>query len=65
MAAQDVYVLLSELKGYGLEIQVARRIGQEEAKVDVNHMPLRVEQDVSVMSVLYLKDVAEERIAGH
>jgi hypothetical protein len=46
--------ILRQLKGGGLEAQIAGRIGQHESKVNVHQMPRPVEQDISVVAIFDL-----------
>ena len=64
-AAEDVDELLRELEGRLFELQAtAREAGEEEAKVDVHDVAVGVDEDVLVVSVLDLQDVAHEGVAG-
>mmetsp|Transcript_42215 Transcript_42215/g.123609 ORF Transcript_42215/g.123609 Transcript_42215/m.123609 type:complete len:310 (+) Transcript_42215:3-932(+) len=55
--------LRGELEGGGLEAHVlARRVGEEEAKVDVDEGAVGVQQDVAVVPVLDLQQVAYDRV---
>lgn len=65
LATKHVDVLLSQLEGHRLKVEVAWAVREHEAKVDVHHVASRVKQDVSVVPVLDLQDVAQERIPYH
>ena len=57
---QQLHPLPGELERRALEPEVAARAGAEqEAKVDVDEMPLRVEQNVAVVPVFDLRDGGE------
>ena len=63
LAAHNVQHLLGQLEGRRLELEaLARRVRQQEAEVDVEHVALNVNQDVLIMSVLYLKDIANQAV---
>ena len=62
-AAEDLDVLERELEGRGLEADVAGRVGEHEAEVDVDEVPVAVEEDVAVVPVLDLQQVRHERVA--
>ena len=56
--------MLSYFEGGRLEAEVLRRAGEHEAVVDVYEMALVVEQDVAVVAVFDLEQVAGDRVAG-
>ena len=62
--AHHFHKLRGELEGGALEAQVLGRAAQDEAVVDVNEVALAVEQDVAVVPVLDLQDVAEKGVPG-
>lgn len=43
-----------KLEGRALEAQVPRRVGQDEAVVDVDEMAVIVKQNVSIVSIFHL-----------
>lgn len=57
--------LPGELEGRGLKIDAARGVGQHEAKVDVDDMPRIIQQQVAVVPVLDLEQVADEAVPSH
>ncbi|KAJ8525159.1 hypothetical protein ON010_g15956 [Phytophthora cinnamomi] len=61
--AHQLNELVRELERCPLEVPVAARaVGEQEAKVDVDHMTVRVHQDVAVVAILDLENVADDRI---
>jgi hypothetical protein len=65
MASQHFNILLSQLKTQGLEVQIAWAVGEEEAEVNMDHVAFRVEQDISIVTVFDLEQVAEQTVASH
>ena len=57
-AAHYINILLSELECDRFEIHVARRVGKHKTEVYMHHMTLAVQEDVSIMSVFDLQNVA-------
>lgn len=57
--------LARELEGRRLEVDPTGRVGQHEVKVDVHNVTLLVQQQVAVVPVLPLKQVAHHRVASH
>lgn len=60
--AEHLDVLERELEGCGLEADVARRIRQHKAEVDVDEVAVAVNQDVAVMSILDLEQVGDDGV---
>ena len=57
--AEDLDVLERELERGGLEADVAGRVGEHEPEVDVDEVPVAVEEDVAVVSILDLEEVGD------
>mmetsp|Transcript_33658 Transcript_33658/g.51947 ORF Transcript_33658/g.51947 Transcript_33658/m.51947 type:complete len:312 (-) Transcript_33658:3040-3975(-) len=54
-----------ELEGSALELHsFSRGVREEESKVNMHDVPLDINKDVTVMSVLDLEDVAEQRVGS-
>ena len=53
---------MRQLERRALERDDARRVRDHEAKVDVDDVALGVDQDVPVVSVLHLEQVADQRV---
>ena len=65
LPAKDVHVLLVQLKGRLLKLYAfSRGVGEEEAEVNVDHVPVLVNEDVGIVSVLDLQDVADQRVSS-
>ena len=64
MATQDLNVLTRKLECC-LKVKVTRAVAEHETEVNMDHVPAAVQQDVAVVAVLYLKEVAEQRVACH
>lgn len=65
LAAKDVHVLLVQLEGRLFKLYAfSRGVGEEEAEVNVNHVAVLVDEDVGVVSVLDLQDVADQRVSS-
>ena len=62
---QHLNVFLSQFKGSRFEIKVAWRVAEHESEVYVDHVALGVQQNVAVVSVLDLENVAQETIPRH
>lgn len=61
--AKDLNLLSCELERSFLELETfARSVCQEESKVNVHDVALDVDQDVAVVSVLDVQNVAEQRV---
>lgn len=60
LPTKQLDILRRHLETVGFTIDVARRVAQQKAEVYVDHVALRVEQDVPVVPVLNLQDVAEK-----
>ena len=58
LAAKNIDELLGQLEA-SLEVHVARTIREHKAKVDVDHVAAGVEQDVTIVAVLDLQNIAE------
>mmetsp|Transcript_26468 Transcript_26468/g.79786 ORF Transcript_26468/g.79786 Transcript_26468/m.79786 type:complete len:402 (-) Transcript_26468:1315-2520(-) len=62
-AAHRVDVLRRQLERHALERKrPARRLAQQEPKVDVHDVALRIDKDVAVVPVLQAEDVRDERV---
>jgi hypothetical protein len=64
LSSHYVYVLLSELEWCLFKAKVARRVLEVEAKVNVYQVALRVDQYVSIVSVLHVEQVREDGVPG-
>ena len=62
-AAEHLDVLERELERRGLEADIPRRVRQHEAKVDVDQVPIAVDQDVAVVPVLDLQQVCDDGVS--
>lgn len=60
LATEHINILLSKLESLGLEVEVAWRIAQHKTEIYVNHVAHRIEQNVSVVSIFDLEDVAQK-----
>ena len=65
IAVHHLKELSRELKRGGLEIDASRGVGQHEPEVYVHHVALLVQQDVAIVPVLDLQEVADDAIARH
>mmetsp|Transcript_26151 Transcript_26151/g.83517 ORF Transcript_26151/g.83517 Transcript_26151/m.83517 type:complete len:428 (-) Transcript_26151:486-1769(-) len=65
VAVHDLEQLPRELEGGGLEVDPPGGVGEHEAKVDVDDVPLLVHEYVAVVPVLDLEDVAHNRVGRH
>ena len=61
-ATEHLDVLEGQLERRGLEADVPRRVREHESEVDVDQVPVAVEQDVPVVPVLDLQEVCHERV---
>ena len=64
LALEQLDVLARELEGGGLEVPVPGRRGEDEPEVDVDDVPLVVDQEVAVVPVLDLEDVGQDAVGG-
>ena len=64
LAAHDVDELGRQFEGRALEAEILGRRRQDEAEIDVDDVALAVEEDVAVVPVLDLDQVADERVGG-
>ena len=62
-APEDLDVLQRELERRRLEADVAWRVREHEPEVDVDEVPVAVEEDVAVVPVLDLQQVRDEGVA--
>eukprot|EP00639_Heterosigma_akashiwo_P005275 CAMPEP_0194576286 /NCGR_PEP_ID=MMETSP0292-20121207/11459_1 /TAXON_ID=39354 /ORGANISM="Heterosigma akashiwo, Strain CCMP2393" /LENGTH=275 /DNA_ID=CAMNT_0039428299 /DNA_START=410 /DNA_END=1234 /DNA_ORIENTATION=- len=62
LAAQQLHPLLRQLEGRPLEVRVARRPGEHEPEVDVDGVALGVQEDVPVVPVLQVEQVAQDGV---
>ena len=65
VAVHDLQQLARELEGGRLEADATGAIGQHKAKVDMNDVAAVVQEDVAVMAVLDLQQVAHQAVGGH
>lgn len=65
LSTHDVQVLLRELEGRFFEADVAWRVLEVEAEVDVDQVALRVNQYVSIVTIFDIEQVLEDTIASH
>jgi hypothetical protein len=63
-ATHNIQVFLSEFKGSFFKSNVARRVLQEKPKVNMYKMPLAINEDVAVVSILHIKQVGENCITS-
>ena len=61
--AEHFYVLEGKFERCRLEADIPRGVGQHEAEVDMNKMPVPIEEDVAVVPVLNLEEVRDDGIA--
>ena len=61
--SENFDVFERELERRSLETNVPWGVGEHEAKVDVDEVPIAVEEDVAVVPVLDLQEVRDERVA--
>ena len=61
--AEHLDVLERELERCSLEPDVARRVREHEPEVDVDEVPVAIEENVAVVSVLDLEEVGDDRVA--
>ena len=65
LATHNIKHLLCQFEWCRLKLDsLAGRIGQQEAKVDMQHVTLNVDQDVLIVSVLDLQDVADKTVGA-
>ena len=63
LAAEDINEFLGQLEWCFFKLKaLPREAGQQESEVDVDNVTLVVDQDVLVVSVFYLKNIANERV---
>ena len=55
---------LGKFERSGFEIYTPRTCSENEPVVDVNHVPVRVDQNIPVVTVLYLEQETDERVSG-
>ena len=60
LPAEQLDILSRHLEAVRLAIDVSWRVAQQEAEVNVDHVTLRIQQNVAVVPVFDLQDVAEE-----
>lgn len=65
VAAEDLDVLLGELECGRFEVKIAWGVAEHEAKVYVDHVTFGVKQDVAVVAVFDLENIAKQTVAGH
>lgn len=58
-SSQHFDILQREFEGSRFEADITRRIREHETKVDVDEMPVTVEEDVTVVSVFDLQEVGD------
>ena len=63
-ATEDLDVLERQFKWRRLETDVTGRVREHEAEVDVNEVPVAVEEDVAVVSVFNLEQIRHEGITS-
>ena len=63
-SAYQVNVLLSQFKRCRFKPDLARTILEHKSKVNVDHVALSVQQDVAVVPVFYVEDVAKQRVGS-
>ena len=61
-AVEEGHVLVCEFEGRRLEGEVARAHAEDKAKVDVDYVAVRVEQDVTVVAVLELQHILHHAV---
>lgn len=61
-AAKYFDIVKRELERCGLKPDVARRVGQHEPEVDMNEVPVAVEENVAVMPVFDLQEVCDDGV---
>ena len=64
IASQQVNVFFCQLKGRGLEVHATRGGLKHEAEINVDEVPLRINEDVPIVPVLHIEQVVEERVPG-
>ena len=64
LALHQVDVVLSQLKGGFLEVHVPRRTWKHETEVDVNDMPVDIDQNIVVMAVFDVEEVGDKTVAS-
>jgi hypothetical protein len=65
VGVQHLQQLTGEFEGGGLKVDTPRGVGQHEAKINVNEMAHIVQQDIAVVPVLYLEQVADNAVGSH
>ena len=63
-ALHQVHVVLSQFEGCPLETHVAWGTRKHETKVDMDDMPVCINQDVLVVPILNLEQVLHQRVPG-
>ena len=64
LPAEQLDILGGHLEAASFAVDVPGRVAEQKAEVNVDHVALRVEQDVPIVSVLDLQNVAEKGVAG-
>lgn len=65
VASQNFDHFICQLEWCIFKLQsFTRSVAQEESEVDVHNVTFDIDQDVSVVSIFYLQDVAYERVCG-
>jgi len=62
-ASQNFHILVRKLEWGGFETEVAWRVGEEEAKVDMHDVAVPVEEDVPVVTVFDLEEEGDDGVA--
>jgi len=63
--AKYVHEFLGELEGCLLEFKTFPwRVGKEEPKIDMDYMAFSINEDVSIVPVLYLENIADQTIGS-
>lgn len=55
-------IILSDLKGRFLKVEIPRRTADHKTEVDMDNMPHIIHQNIIIMPVLNLEDVLEQRV---
>lgn len=57
-------VILSELKCCPFKVEISRRCGKNEAKINMDNMAVLIYKNIPIVSILNLKNILDNRAAN-
>lgn len=65
LASEYIHIFFRQLEGHGLKVEVTWAVAEHEAEVDMHHVTNRVQQNVSIVAIFDLQDIAQQGVASH